>query len=169
MQQQPQWQVSQIKETLKLVGPLPFYDITPTELQIDVISFAGDNFRYFSKKWYEYTMDKYILDIISNGLKLDLKELQTWKIRPTYPLSSKENEIISIEIKNHPKHLKFMFGNLFQFTSISNGYRPAMRIFTKISRVPFRHLRSQGHNSVVYVANSYLQGEITYQSCPLTF
>ena len=70
---------------------------------------------------------------------------------------------------DHPKYLKFMFGNLFQFTSISNGYRPAMRIFTKISRVPFRHLRSQGHNSVVYVANSYLQGEITYQSCPLTF
>ena len=24
-----------------------------------------------------------------------------------------------------------MFGNLFQFTSISNGYRPAMTIFTK--------------------------------------
>ena len=72
------------------------------------------------------------MDIISNGLKLDLKELQTWKIRPTYPLSSKENEIISIEIKNHPKHLKFMFGNLFQFTSISNGYRPAVIIFSKI-------------------------------------
>ena len=70
---------------------------------------------------------------------------------------------------DHPKYLKFMFGNLFQFTSISNGYRPAMRIFTKRSRVPFRHLRSQGHSSVVYVADSYLQGDIMYQSCPLTF
>ena len=98
----------------------------------DVINFAGDNFRYFNKNWYEYTKDKYILDIISNVLQLDLKELQTWNIRPTYPLSSKENEIISIEIKNHPEHLKFMFGDLFQFTSISNGYRPAVRIFSKI-------------------------------------
>ena len=70
---------------------------------------------------------------------------------------------------NRPKYLKFMFGNLFQFTSMSNGYGPAMRIFTKISKVTFGHLRSQGHNSVVYVADSYLQGDITYQSCPLTF
>ena len=74
MQQQPQRQVSQIKETLKLVGPLPFHDITPTELEIDVISFAGDNFRYFSKNWYEYTKDKYILDIISNSLKYKLEK-----------------------------------------------------------------------------------------------
>ena len=69
---------------------------------------------------------------------------------------------------DHQKHLKFMFGNLFQFTSISNGYGPAMRIFTKISKVPFGHLRRQGHNSVVYVADSYLQEDITYQSYPLT-
>ena len=77
MQQQPQRQVFQIKETLKLVGPLPFHDNTPTELERDVINFAGDNFRYFNKNWYEYTKDKYILDIISNVLQLDLKELQT--------------------------------------------------------------------------------------------
>ena len=45
-----------------------------------------------------------------------------------------------------------------------NGYGPAMRIFTKITKVPFGYLRSQGHNSVVYVDNSYLQGD-TYLSC----
>ena len=42
--------------------------------------------------------DKNILDIITNDLKLDLKESQTQNIRPTYPLSSKEVEIISIKI-----------------------------------------------------------------------
>ena len=41
---------------------------------------------------------------------------------------------------------------------------PAMRVFTKISKVPFGHLRSLGQNSVVYVDDSYLQGE-TYQTC----
>ena len=45
-----------------------------------------------------------------------------------------------------------------------NGYGPAMRVFTKISKVPFGHLRSLGHNSVVYVDDSYLQGEI-YLAC----
>ena len=43
-----------------------------------------------------------------------------------------------------------MFGNLFQFTSMPNGYGLPMRIFTKLSKVLFDHLRSQGYNSVVY-------------------
>ena len=43
-----------------------------------------------------------------------------------------------------------MFGNLFQFTSIPNSYGLPMRIFTKISKVPFGHLRSQGYNSDAY-------------------
>ena len=45
-----------------------------------------------------------------------------------------------------------------------NGYGPPVRICTKISKVPFGPLRSQGHNSVVYVDDSYLQGD-TYLSC----
>ena len=67
--------------------------------------FARRNLRYFNKNWYEYTIDKYILDIITNGLNLDLKELPTQNIGPTYPLSSKENEIISIEITKLLKKL----------------------------------------------------------------
>ena len=64
----------------------------------------------------------------------------------------------------HQKYLKLTFDDLFQFICMPNGYGPAMRVFTKISKVPFGHLRSLGHNSVVYVADSYLQGE-TYQAC----
>ena len=70
MQQQSQQQISHIKETLKLAGPLTFHDNTLTELEKDVRNFAGVNLRYFSKNWYEYTKDKYSLDIITNGLKL---------------------------------------------------------------------------------------------------
>ena len=88
-----------------MVGPLKFYDYILTKLQKDVENFKGANLRYFSKNWYRYTKDKYILDIITNGLKLDLKELPTRNIRPTYPLSSKENEIISIEITKLLKKL----------------------------------------------------------------
>ena len=44
---------------------------------------------------------------------------------------------------------------------MSNGYGPAMGVFVKIRKLPFGHLRSLGHNSVVH---SYLQGE-TYQAC----
>ena len=45
-----------------------------------------------------------------------------------------------------------------------NGYGPAMRIFTKITKVSFSVLRMQGHTSVVYVDDSYLQGD-SYETC----
>ena len=74
-----------------------FYDNILTELQKDVKKSKGGNLRYFSKNWYKYTKDKYILDIITNGLKLDLKQLPTQNNRSAYPLPNKENEIISKE------------------------------------------------------------------------
>ena len=40
-----------------------------------------------------------------------------------------------------------------------NGYCPAMRIFTKITKVPYSVLRKQGHTSVVYVDDSYLDSD----------
>ena len=103
MQQQSPQQISQIKETLKFMAPLTFHGNILTELEKDVKNFAGGNLRYFNKNWYVYTKDKNILDVTTNGLTLDLKELPTQNVRPTYPLSSKENEIISTEI---PKLLK---------------------------------------------------------------
>ena len=39
------------------------------------------------------------MDIISNCLKLDLKQLPTQNSMSSYPLSSKESEIISVGIK----------------------------------------------------------------------
>ena len=62
-------------------------------------NFKGGNLRYFSQNWYKYTKDKYILDIITYDLKLDLKQLPTQNSTSSYPLSSKEKEIISVEIK----------------------------------------------------------------------
>ena len=77
IQQQSQQQISQTKETLKLVGPLKFYNNILTELQKDKKNFERGNLVYFSKNWYIYTKNTYILDIITNGLKLDLKQLPT--------------------------------------------------------------------------------------------
>ena len=76
-----------------MVVPLKFHDVILTELQKDVKNLKGGNLRYFNENWYKYTKDKYILDIITNGLKLDLKQLPTQNSRSSYPLSSKGNEI----------------------------------------------------------------------------
>ena len=49
MEQQSQHQISQIKETLILVGPHTFHDNILTELEKDAKTFAAGNLRYFSK------------------------------------------------------------------------------------------------------------------------
>ena len=45
-----------------------------------------------------------------------------------------------------------------------NGYCEAMRLFTKIMKVPFSVLRENGHLSVVFVDDSLLQGD-TKEEC----
>ena len=45
-----------------------------------------------------------------------------------------------------------------------NGYGPAMRIFIKISKIPFSILRKKGFLSIVYVDDSYLQGKDCFSS-----
>ena len=62
------------------------------------------------------------------------------------------------------KFLKLFFENLFQLACMPTGNGPTMRVFSKISNVPFSHLKNLFLNSVVYVDDSYLQGG-TYRSC----
>ena len=50
-----------------------------------------------------------------------------------------------------------------------NTYGPTMRIFTKTSKVPFGHLRSQGYNPVVYVDDFHISKEICINLVLLTY
>ena len=79
-------------------SPAGFNNFIVNELHQDVQNFHGGNPRYFSKNWYKYTKDKYILDIVTNGLKLELNDLPCQYSKSSYPLSTKE-EVISTEIK----------------------------------------------------------------------
>ena len=81
-----------------MVSPPGFNNFIVNELHQDVQNFKGGNLRYFSKNWYKYTKDKYILDIVTNGLKLELNDLPCQYSKSSYPLSTKE-EVISTEIK----------------------------------------------------------------------
>ena len=88
-------------------------------------------------------------------------------IRPNVYMASIDlkDAFFSVPVHStHQKYLKFTFDDLFQFTCMSNGYGPAIRVFTKISKVSFGHLRSLVQDSVVYLYDSYLQEE-TYQAC----
>ena len=58
----------------------------------------------------------------------------------------------------HQKYLKFVVLSKISITCMPNGYGPAMHIFTEVSKVLFSHLQSKGFISVVFVEDSYLQG-----------
>ena len=81
-----------------------------------------------------------------------------------------KNAFYSVPVAAHnQKYLKFFANEYLKFTCMPNGYGYAMygyamRIFTKITKAPFSVLRMQGHTSVVFVDDSYLQGD-SYESC----
>ena len=61
----------------------------------------------------------------------------------------------------------FMFERLeknYKFIAMLNGFSDAMRVFTKVSKPVYAYLRQQGYMSVIFVDDSYLQGD-TKQEC----
>ena len=54
--------------------------------------------------------------------------------------------------------------NILSLHACQMGMVPAMRIFTKTTKLPFSVLKMQDNTSVVYEDDSYLQGD-SYESC----
>lgn len=60
--------------------------------------------------------------------------------------------------KDYRKYLRFRWeDSLFQFTCMPNGLACAPRIFTKILKPVFSHLRLQGHQCMGYIDDIYAQ------------
>ena len=45
-----------------------------------------------------------------------------------------------------------------------NGFSDAMRVFTKVSKPVYVYLRQQGYMSVIFVDDSYLEGDTEQES-----
>ena len=58
------------------------------------------------------------------------------------------------------KYLKFLWdGQLYKFVCFPNGLACCPRMFTKLLKPVYAHLRRQGHESSGYIDDSYLQGD----------
>ena len=117
-------------------------------------------------------------------LILNLKQLNQYVTADHFKMESIKNVLhmikqdawmASVDLKDafytvpihsdHQKFLKFCTTEgLFKFVCMPNGYNDAMRVFTKILKPCFAFLRESGHLSVVYVDDSYLQGD-TEEEC----
>ena len=62
--------------------------------------------------------------------------------------------------ESHQKYFKFEWKDkVHKFVGLPNGYSDAMRIFTKILKPVYANLRDKGHLSVLFVDDTYLQGD----------
>ena len=66
--------------------------------------------------------------------------------------------------KNHQAYLTFFVEEYLKSVCMPNRYGPAMRIFTKISKISYSIFREKGFLSVVYVDDLYFQGD-DYEDC----
>ena len=66
---------------------------------------------------------------------------------------------VSIHAPHRPYLSFFWQGAYYHYLRHPNGYVQAPLLFTKFLRLPFGYLRNQGHLSVVYMDDSYLQGD----------
>jgi len=67
--------------------------------------------------------------------------------------------------RDDQKYLKFKWkGVLYQFTALPNGLSSGPRIFTKLLKVPFSHLRKQGHIVTGYIDDTLIIGQSTDQT-----
>ena len=103
-----------------------------------------------------------------NHFKMESLENVLSIIRPDVWMASVDlkDAFYSIPLHSeHHKYFKFIWDKqLYQYVAMPNGYSEAMRVFTKILKPPFSHLRAQGFLSVVFVDDTYLQGD-TYAQC----
>ena len=66
---------------------------------------------------------------------------------------------------HHQPYFSFLWQGAYnQYSCLRNGYAQAPMLFTKVLRPPFAYLCRQGHVSVVYMDDTYLQGD-SFNSC----
>ena len=89
-------------------------------------------------------------------------------IRPQCWMASVDLMDAYYSVPIHPEHqnlLKFLWdGTSYLYTCLPNGYRDAMRVFTKIMKPVFGFLRMKGFCSVSYVDDSLLLG-LDFHEC----
>ena len=89
-------------------------------------------------------------------------------MRPGIWMASVDLRDAYYSIPVHQEDQKFFSftweGKYYQFICLPNGYKDGPRVFTKVLKAPFAYLRRQGHASVLYLDDGYLQAS-TYEEC----
>ena len=120
-----------------------------------------------------------ILNLKSFNTFIKFKHCKLESFREVLSVIKPNCWMVSVDLKDayysvgifpgHWKYLKFFWEEQFyQFSAMPNGYGPAVRNFTKTMKKPFEVLRHNGHVSVIYIDDTFLEGD-TYQPVNKTY
>ena len=108
-------------------------------------------------KWMIFNLKRLKKFVDRKHFKMESLQNVLELIRPGVYIASidLEDAFYSVPVhRNHQAYLTFFVEEYLKIACMPNGYGPAMRIFTKISKIPFSILREKGFLSVVYVDDS---------------
>ena len=110
-----------------------------------ILSWAFEALRVNQKLDWEFEMLSQVFEKLGRVFK-KLGNMFGLQHDPCYPKSHHRISKIS----------KIYLGHSCQYTAMSNGYADAMIMFTKILKQSFSLLQTLGHQSVVYIDDTFL-------------
>ena len=132
---------------------------------------------YFSHVFLRDKKDgtyRFILNLKGLNKHIERRHFKMESIKQIVAMVQPGCWMASIDLKDayysvpiHPdsrRFLKFVWDEEYEYPCLPNGYKDAPRIFTKILKPVYGTLREKGHQSVVYLDDTYLQG-LTYSRC----
>ena len=116
-----------------------------------------------------------ILNLKKFNENIEYKHFKMESLNSAIELVKKDCYMASVDLKDafysipvsteHTDFLKFEHkGKFYKFVCMPMGYGPSMRIFTKVLKPIYAHLREKGLESVVFVDDNLLLGD-TYSEC----
>ena len=118
---------------------------------------------------------RFILNLKPFNELIDKVKFKLTSLRSAVKMISKDMYFAKIDFKDgyfslpideeSKRFFRFMFGGeLYQFCSLPQGYRDAVRIFTKVLKPALAKLRAVGHLLVNYIDDTLLMG-LSYEDC----
>ena len=120
--------------------------------------FMGGNTKLFAKTWKKLRSDKYILDIVTNGLRLDFKEIPKNRQYQFRTLKNDELDIVKAEVDKllskqviceSRREKNDYLSNVFTRNKNDGGKRMILNLKQFNTHITYRHFIMESINPVI--------------------
>ena len=118
----------------------------------------GEKTKLFAKNWKKITSDKYILDIVTNGLRLDFKEIPKNRQYQFRTLKNDELDIVKAEVDKllskqviceSRRERNDYLSNVFTRKKKDGAKRMILNLKQFNTHITYRHFKMESINQVI--------------------